>query len=88
MLETCTHIECKCAYRRIHRYGKIGWNVPYDFNESDFRVSMSLMATYLTKTFDKNDDTLPWGSLRSRHPLHTCMCVCAYIWHIVGRAGT
>ena len=31
------------------KYGKIGWNVPYDFNETDFRISMALIATYLTK---------------------------------------
>jgi hypothetical protein len=29
------------------KYGKIGWNVPYDFNESDFRISMSLLSTYV-----------------------------------------
>ena len=31
------------------KYGKLGWNVPYDFNETDFRISMALIATYLTK---------------------------------------
>ena len=46
------------------KYGKIGWNVPYDFNESDFRVSMQLMDTYLTKACDNNDDKTPWNSLK------------------------
>lgn len=31
------------------KYGKLGWNVPYDFNETDFRISMALISTYLTK---------------------------------------
>ena len=46
------------------QYGKIGWNVPYDFNLSDFTVSMKLMSTYLTKAFDNKDPLIPWGSLR------------------------
>ncbi|KAH7817501.1 dynein haevy chain 5, inner dynein arm 1 alpha [Monocercomonoides exilis] len=34
------------------KYGKLGWNVLYDFNESDFRVSLDLIATYLNKACD------------------------------------
>jgi len=33
------------------KYGKLGWNVAYDFNETDFRISMTLISTYLTKAF-------------------------------------
>jgi len=46
------------------KYGKLGWNVPYDFNETDFRISMALIATYLTKAYDSKDDLIPWGTLR------------------------
>jgi len=46
------------------KYGKLGWNVPYDFNETDFRISMALIGTYLTKAFDNRDDSIPWGTLR------------------------
>ncbi|KAF8069431.1 DHC1 [Scenedesmus sp. PABB004] len=31
------------------KYGKLGWNVAYDFNETDFRISLALIATYLGK---------------------------------------
>ena len=46
------------------KYGKLGWNVAYDFNETDFRISMALISTYLTKAFDNSDDLIPWGTLR------------------------
>lgn len=46
------------------KYGKLGWNVPYDFNETDFRISMALIGTYLTKAHDNCDDLIPWGTLR------------------------
>ncbi|KAF8276972.1 putative dynein heavy chain [Trypanosoma cruzi] len=45
------------------KYGKIGWNVVYDFNETDFSVSMRLLDTYLTKAY-KNGDSIPWDTLR------------------------
>ena len=44
------------------KYGKIGWNVAYDFNESDFRVSMSLLSTYCPSR--------PSFLRRLRWPLH------------------
>ncbi|XP_029909103.1 dynein heavy chain 10, axonemal [Myripristis murdjan] len=46
------------------KYGKIGWNVPYDFNESDFLVCMEILNTYLTKAHDQGDCAIPWGSLK------------------------
>ena len=47
------------------KYGKVGWNVPYDFNESDYDVSLKLLGMYLTKAHnDSKDGVLPWGSLR------------------------
>ena len=46
------------------KYGKLGWNVPYDFNETDFRISMALISTYLGKQVDNNDSLIPWGTLR------------------------
>lgn len=46
------------------KYGKLGWNVSYDFNETDFRISMRLLSTYLTKAVDNNDESIPWQTLR------------------------
>ncbi|XP_069475795.1 dynein axonemal heavy chain 10 [Ambystoma mexicanum] len=46
------------------KFGKIGWNVPYDFNESDFQVCMEILNTYLTKAFQQQDPRIPWGSLK------------------------
>jgi len=34
------------------KYGKIGWNVNYDFNESDFKISFKLLGMYLRKAYD------------------------------------
>ena len=46
------------------KYDKIGWNVSYDFNESDFRVCMQILNTYLTKAVENGDSKIPWSSLK------------------------
>ncbi|TPP59989.1 Dynein heavy chain 10 axonemal [Fasciola gigantica] len=46
------------------KYGKIGWNIPYDFNESDFRVCKNILATYLQKAHNEGDTKIPWDSLK------------------------
>jgi dynein heavy chain len=44
------------------KFGKIGWNVVYDFMESDFTISKRLLAMYLNKIGP--DDPIPWASLK------------------------
>ncbi|XP_077600352.1 dynein axonemal heavy chain 10-like [Stigmatopora nigra] len=46
------------------KYGKIGWNVPYDFSESDFLVCLEILNTYLTKAHKQKDSNIPWGSIK------------------------
>eukprot|EP01105_Mastigella_eilhardi_P016134 TRINITY_DN3695_c0_g1_i1.p1 TRINITY_DN3695_c0_g1~~TRINITY_DN3695_c0_g1_i1.p1 ORF type:complete len:4489 (-),score=1285.68 TRINITY_DN3695_c0_g1_i1:87-13553(-) len=48
------------------KYGAIGWNVAYDFNESDFNVSLAILATQLTKfaNMHQASNVPSWGSLR------------------------
>jgi dynein heavy chain len=46
------------------KYGKIGWNVNYDFNDSDYIISRRLIALYLNKAIENSDDVIPWGSLK------------------------
>jgi len=40
-----------CLFHAIildrRKFGKIGWNVVYDFNESDFKISFRLVGLYL-----------------------------------------
>ncbi|XP_076363131.1 dynein heavy chain at 89D isoform X2 [Tachypleus tridentatus] len=45
------------------KYGKLGWNISYDFNESDFGVCMQILDTYLTKSHFNNAN-IPWKSLK------------------------
>ncbi|XP_058981464.1 dynein axonemal heavy chain 10-like [Musca domestica] len=43
------------------KYDKLGWNICYDFNESDFNVCLEILQTYLNKI---SDDKVPWNSLK------------------------
>ncbi|CAK4656794.1 hypothetical protein LEN26_006663 [Aphanomyces euteiches] len=74
MLDECPHPSFKqvvfvlCFLHAVvlerRKYGKIGWNVSYDFNESDFNISRKLLGLYLHKAFVDCDEVLPWGSLK------------------------
>jgi dynein heavy chain, axonemal len=46
------------------KFGKIGWNVNYDFNESDYRISHELISMYLNKAHELQEEELPWDTLR------------------------
>ena len=73
-LEECPHWAfgpCLYVLAFLHavvlerrKYGKIGWNVMYDFNESDFFISRRLLSLYLTKAYESGDEAIPWGSVK------------------------
>ena len=46
------------------KFGKIGFNVNYDFNESDFRISIQLLRLYLNKSLENKQEMIPWDSLK------------------------
>jgi len=46
------------------KYGKIGWNIGYDFNESDFFVCLDILKTYLNKALESEGQIIPWKSLK------------------------
>jgi len=46
------------------KFGKIGWNVSYAFNESDYKISYRLINMYLTKAHELQEEELPWETLR------------------------
>lgn len=74
MLDDCPHpafrslLYVLCFFHAVvqerRKYGKIGWNVNYDFNESDFMISRKLMAMYLTKAHENGDEMIPWNSFK------------------------
>lgn len=41
------------------KYDKLGFNISYDFNESDFNVSVEIFSTYLSRS-----ERIPWNSLK------------------------
>jgi dynein heavy chain len=74
MLDECPHwafrplMYALCFLHAVllerRKFGKIGWNVSYDFNDSDFNISRRLLGLYLKKADENGDEIIPWGSLK------------------------
>ncbi|KAF7265371.1 hypothetical protein GWI33_021219 [Rhynchophorus ferrugineus] len=74
LLDSCPHPAFKslvyvlaffhAVVQERRKYDKIGWNICYDFNESDFNVCVQILDTYLTKAYKAKDSRLPWNSLK------------------------
>ncbi|XP_011694340.1 PREDICTED: dynein heavy chain 10, axonemal [Wasmannia auropunctata] len=74
LLESCPHplykhlIYVLAFYHAViqerRKYDKIGWNIKYDFNESDFNVCIAILDTYLTKALATKESKVPWNSLK------------------------
>nr|CAH8833589.1 unnamed protein product [Trichobilharzia regenti] len=45
------------------RYGKLGWNVSYDFSDADFLVSLRILQISLTKSFETKTD-ISWDTIK------------------------
>lgn len=73
-LESCAHPSYKsliyvlaffhAVVQERRKYDKIGWNICYDFNESDFNVCVTILNTYLNKVLKVKDTKIPWNSLK------------------------
>ncbi|XP_072375297.1 dynein axonemal heavy chain 10-like, partial [Diabrotica undecimpunctata] len=74
ILDQCSHPAYKslvyvlaffhAVVQERRKYDKIGWNICYDFNESDFNVCVTILNTYLTKAVKAKDTKIPWNSLK------------------------
>lgn len=68
-LESCQHEAFKALVYVLaffhavvlerRKYDKLGFNISYDFNESDFNVCTEILSTYLSKA-----ERIPWSSLK------------------------
>lgn len=73
-LDSCAHQAFKplvyvlaffhAVVQERRKYDKIGWNIAYDFNESDFNVCVLILDTYLAKAVALKDTRIPWSSLK------------------------
>ena len=41
------------------KFGPLGWNIRYEFNDSDLQTSIEVLRNFLLDC----DDTVPWDSL-------------------------
>ncbi|KEG09899.1 dynein heavy chain [Trypanosoma grayi] len=57
LLCSLTYFHAVIQERR--KFGPLGWNIPYEWNQSDFSASLHSLGAYLPE-----EGAVPWGALR------------------------
>ncbi|ORC87581.1 dynein heavy chain [Trypanosoma theileri] len=59
LLCSLTYFHAVIQERR--KFGPLGWNIPYEWNQSDFSASLNSLAAYIP---EDSDTPMPWNALR------------------------
>ena len=52
-----------CDDTRAQKFGPLGWNIRYEFNDSDLQTSIEVLRNFLIDAAQTTDNLVPWDSL-------------------------